>query len=114
MKLPYADQLRVEREKILDYLLCSTHPDGGSKAEFFGRFGFQVEQWESLAESLRLHGTTHAVVKMVESAFGTRYGVDGPLTSPDGRTPLVRTVWILEKGTTIPRLITAYPLEDEP
>ncbi len=84
-----------------------------TKAEFFVRFGFQAEQWERLAESLRLHGTTHAVVKTVESAFGTRYAVDGPLASPDGRAPLVRTVWILDKGTTIPRVITAYPLEDD-
>ena len=71
MKLPYAEHVRVDREKVTDYLLSPSHPDGASKANFF-----------------------------------TRYG---DLEAPDGRRPLVRTVWILAKGSAEPRLVTAYP-----
>ncbi len=111
MKLPNAEHAFVDREKLTDYLLCVTHPDGGSKAEFFARFGFRLEDWEVLAEALRRHGTRCDVLNTVDSAYGTRYAVDGALETPDGRNPLVRTVWIIEKGSARPRLITAHPLE---
>lgn len=110
MKLPDADHLRVDQEKITDYLLCTAHPDGQAKAEFFMRFGFHVNEWAVFAEAMRKHGRGHPVVKKVASTHGTRYAVDGLVESPDGRNPLIRTVWIQEPGAS-PRLITAYPLE---
>ena len=111
MRLPDAEHLRVDREKIVDYLLSASHPDGQTKAKFFRRFGFQQDQWRVLAEALRKQGMSHPIVKAVESPHGTRYSVDGPIESPDGRQPQIRTVWILEVGARSPRLITAHPLE---
>ena len=58
-----------------------------------------------------LQDPTEPVGDTVDSAYGTRYAVDGPLETPDGRNPLVRTVWIVDKGSARPRLITAHPLE---
>lgn len=107
--LPNASSCRVDRAKIEDYLLCSTHPDGAAKAYFFRRFGFKPENWRELASALRVHGQTHEVSEVAESRHGTRYSVDGPLQSPDGRNPTVRSVWIVEKGAVEPRLITAHP-----
>jgi hypothetical protein len=46
----------------------------------------------------------------VETAYGLRYTVDGPMRAPDGRAPRVRTVWIVEPGDISARLITAHPL----
>lgn len=109
MQIPHADQLRVERDKITDYLLSVSHPDGKAKAAFFMRFGFRPEEWETLSAALRKHGASHQGVKTVESPYGTRYAISGELESPDGRNPRVRTVWILEKGSRTPRLITAHP-----
>ena len=54
-------------------------------------------------------GATYNVTKVVESEYGTRYSVDGLLETPDSRNPYVRTVWIIEKQSTTPRLITAHP-----
>lgn len=113
MKLPNGDQSRVDREKVTDYLLCVTHPEGSGKAEFFCRFGFRLENWVALADALRKHGASHSVAKSVESSYGTRYALEGELESPDGRNPRVRTIWIIERGTKIPRLITAHAI-DEP
>ncbi|MFY9269513.1 MAG: DUF6883 domain-containing protein [Candidatus Manganitrophaceae bacterium] len=109
VRLPNADQAQVDREKITGYLLSATHPDGASKAKFFARFGFYLEDWEVLRAALWKHGVKYAVVKTVESAFGTRYSVEGALETPDGRNPRIRTIWLVEKGSAIPRLITAYP-----
>lgn len=111
MKLPNADKLVVEREKIVGYLLNATHRYGASKARFFGEFGFQAENWRQLAQALREHGQRHDITKVKLTAFGARYEVAGTLPAPDGRTPRVRTVWQLDRGELAPRLITAYPLE---
>jgi hypothetical protein len=48
---------------------------------------------------------------IVRSPYGTKYIVDGPLRSPDGRLPIVRTIWIVDAETEFPRLVTAYPLD---
>lgn len=111
MRLPNAEHLHVDRQKIVDYLLSPSHPDGQAKAAFFRRFGFTGEHWEVLAEALRPHGMSHSIVKTVESPHGTRYSVDGEIESPDGRNPRIRSVWMIETGGTSPRLITAHPLE---
>ena len=102
----------MDREKIVDYLFSHEHPDGRAKALFFERVGFKAEVWETLATALRAHGRAHDVASVVESRFGTRYIVEGELVSPDGRNPLIRTVWIVDKGQAAPRLITAYPIQE--
>jgi hypothetical protein len=99
MKLPNPDRLVVERGKIVDYLLNSGHRYGASNAGFFSRFGFNAEKWEQLAQALRHHGQTHEVKKEHDTGFGPRYLVEGPLIAPDGRSPRVRSVWQLERGT---------------
>ena len=109
MMLPDGERAYVDRAKITDYLLSSTHPDGRGKAAFFMSFGFKSEQWELLGEALRAVGISNPVTKVVESVHGTRYTVDGMISAPDGRMPRVRTVWIIEAGSP-PRFITAYPL----
>ena len=110
MKLPDGDRAHVNRAKITGYLLSLAHPDGRGKAAFFMLFGFRIEQWEVLAETLRLLGCSNPVTGVMASAHGTRYTVDDPLRSADGRAPMVRTVWIAEPDIPGPRLITAYPL----
>lgn len=107
--LPDGANAQVDRSKITGYLLSLEHPDGRGKAEFFMRFGFRLERWELLAEALREAGRSNPVTNVAQSRHGTRYTVDGPIQAPDGRRPIVRTVWIVESGNP-PRLITAHPL----
>ncbi len=110
MKLPYAARTRVERKKIVNYLLSSSHPDGSAKARFFILFGFSPAEWKIFAQALRKHGRAHEVSASVESRHGTRYSVDGLLETPNGRNPKTRTVWVLPKRSKTPRLVTAYPI----
>jgi hypothetical protein len=111
MKLPNAHGAVVEREKIREYLLNTAHRYGASKAQFFLGFGFEVEEWEVLAEAFREHGKRHDIKQFVETPFGPQYEVEGELMTPDGRNPHVRTVWQVDKGQLAPRLITAYPAD---
>jgi hypothetical protein len=113
MNLPRASRAQVDRAKVVEYLLNSAHPDGASKARFFLGFGFRFEHPDGLMGALRRHGSAHPVSSVVETRFGNRYTVDGDLESPDGRNPMVRTVWMVEEKDDAPRLITAYPLMEK-
>lgn len=110
MKLPNAREARIDRDKILGYLLSPTHPRARAKAAFFSGFAFREERWQDLTDSLRKHALSHGVATELETPFGRKYTVEGAMETPDKRNPLVRSVWIIEKGTEFPRLVTAYPL----
>lgn len=112
MMLPNAHLALVEREKIVEYLLNAAHPDNGGKAPFFLMLGFRREDWETLAAALcRLAFSSH-VSQSMETIHGKKYIIDGALETPNGKLPIVRTVWIIDKGEDVPRLVTAYPHED--
>ena len=109
--LPNARLALVDREKITEYLLNPAHPDNGGKAPFFVALGFQKENWERLATALSNLALTTPVSQSMETVHGKKYIVDGAIETPAGKTPVVRTVWIIDRGTDVPRLVTAYPHE---
>lgn len=111
MKLPNHREARIPKGKVTGYLLSTTHRDGRHKAAFFMSYGFSAEGWEVLANALHRHAAENEVVKTGQTPFGTRYVVEGPLSTPNGRSVNVRVVWFVEHAETIPRLVTAYPLE---
>jgi hypothetical protein len=111
VKLPNHEQSLVPEQKIAGYLLSATHEDGRHKAQFFGSVGFSQDHWEVLAAALRNHAAENEVAKTEQSPFGTRYVIEGPLAAPDGRSPKVRSVWFVDTGAQMPRLVTAYPLQ---
>jgi hypothetical protein len=112
VKLPNAEHALVEDAKLLGYLLNPDHPHGSHKARYLGRFGFVADDVDRLREALFEHGGSYEVATVRQTGFGPRYAVEGRLLTPDGRNPLVRTVWQTDKGEVAPRLITAYPLEE--
>ena len=68
------------------------------------RFGFAITNWETFADALIAHARLYQVTKMSESKFGAKCQIDGPLPCPDGRSPVIRAVWIVDAGTDFPRL----------
>jgi len=110
MKLPHVEEAVVPQSKVEYYLLNLGHPIGSSKAGFFLRFGFSREQWTFLADALLQHAHANSVAKVVPDADGTTYLVEGPLQTPSGRNPRLRSIWLVETGKVAPRFITAYPL----
>ena len=110
MNLPRAEQAVIAQNKIENYLLNIGHPIGGDKARFFLRFGFRREDWVVLANALREHGCEPLVARSNSDADGVTHLVEGPLNTPSGRAPRVRSVWLIETGALAPRFITTYPL----
>lgn len=109
MKLPNREKAHIPREKILDYLLSPTHRDGKPKHDFFIRFGFTRERWEQLANVLIQHVQSHDVQAFFETPFGYRYIIEGVIMCPDGRQPVILSVWFIDASGNAPRLVTAYP-----
>ena len=114
MRLPNAEAAVIPLSKMRDYLLDPEHPGGGGKAVFFLAMGFHPDRWQLLAEAIREIIGTALVTQRVESRHGTKYIVEGNLMIPTARSVHVRTVWIIEPGESIPRFVTAYPLDETP
>ncbi len=113
MKIPNVKCAVVPQSKVVDYLLSRTHPVGRHKAEFFESFGFSNENWKTLAEVLQSHPQKHEVFRHTPSPYGMRYLVDGIILAPDGRQPMLRSVWFVdsEDEAEIPRFVSAYPIK---
>lgn len=108
-RLPNAGTALVNPVRLAGYLLSRSHPVGGPKAAFFARFGFDASAPHILATALLRHASLHEVAAITPTPYGTKFEIAGPLDTPDGRSPLVRTVWIILYEETDPRFVTAVP-----
>lgn len=113
MTIPNAANCIVEPDKARDYLLNLSHPAGKGKTAFFTAMGFRQHNWEVLATALRQMVRRSPVTISMTSRHGQKYIVDGALVTPNGQMPLIRTVWVVDTGTDRPRLVTAYPMDQE-
>src|SRR5260221_9872781 len=109
-RLPNAQLAIIDGRKMTDYLLASGHPAGRAKADFFARFGFTAAVWPRLRDASLDHAHLAAIVSTVDTQFGKKYILDGPLAALDGRNPRIRAVWFVEVGEQAPRFVTAYPV----
>jgi hypothetical protein len=110
MKLPNADSAVVGPDKVRDYLVSRTHAEGRWKARGFAELAFGASSSDSLAGELRRVGGSGDVSERMLTIYGSKYVVDGFIRGPAG-SGLVRTIWLLERRSSAPRLITAYLLE---
>ena len=101
--------LQVETVKITAYLLNLAHVDGRSKAKFFISWGFAASNPDALAYALLAHPIGSAPTSTQTNRYGSSFTFEGPILSPRGPTPDVRTVWEVRTGDAFGRLVTAYP-----
>ena len=108
--IPNGDRAVVDLAKVRDYLLNPGHPDNAGKARFFLDAGFSANYPGAFADALRRLAASAHVMTRTESRYGVKYTVDGTLLRADGRSAVIRTIWIVQASTDAPRLVTAYPL----
>jgi hypothetical protein len=71
--------------------------------------GFTPARPEELAAALLAHSKTARLERIVDAApYGTKYVISGPMQTPAGRVPIVKSVWIIQDGQQ-PRFVTAMP-----
>ena len=78
-------------------------------AAFLSRFGFHRDSWPVLEAALLSHARAGEVIGKRPSIYGRHYTVEGPLATPDGRNPIIRTAWVVAWGARRPRFVTAHP-----
>lgn len=110
MKIPNAENAIVDIRKLREYCLNTEHDDGKHKARlFFGALGITVDNAEELREALLHAVKTHDAQVGQRDIYGQRYIVDFLFTWQNKKA-LTRSVWIIDPGSDVPRLITTYPL----
>ncbi len=108
--LPYAENAVVDIRKLRDYCLNPEHDDGKHKARLFLlRLGMTADHAEELQQILLKMVKTSAVCLGRQDTFGQRYTLDLSLEW-QSRNVILRSGWIIEHDSTIPRLTTCYPL----
>src|SRR5262245_28741553 len=91
-RLAHLDRAGVPEAKIVNYLLSARHSGGRAKARFLESFGFRAQDWHALRDAVIAHAMANDITASHQTRFGTRYEIDGPLLTPDGRSPMVRMV----------------------
>jgi len=109
MRLSASDAV-IAPEKLRDYVLSPTHPDGRAKAAHLGRLGYTQGDWRRLDSDLREQILSRDAEPAKPSPYGQKYEILGPLTGPTG-TSGIRTIWIVLVGETVPRFVTLVPME---
>lgn len=104
-------QFLLPLAKVDKYLLDEHHPQGGPKARFLMRFGFVPADPAPLMHALLEHPTTGRFAGEALTPLGqTKVFYEGPLTSPDGRSPNVRTVWRI-RADQVAEFVTLVPIK---
>jgi hypothetical protein len=108
MQLPNRALATIAQEKLTEYLLNTRHKRGGTKARLLAQFGYTVQYRRRLEADIR-SGLDTEVDLVRPTEYGTRYEIRMTLQTPLGVPLTVRTIWQIDSGTTVPRLITLYP-----
>jgi hypothetical protein len=108
VQIPNAAQAVIAPEKLRDYLLNPDHRRNRGKARFFVALGYSVVNWRVLAADLRSQHLTRDAAIGRRTFDGQTYVITARLQGPSGSATIL-SVWQIDDGTEVPRLITAYP-----
>ena len=110
MKIPGAERAVVDIRKLRNYCLDSQHDEGKHKARMFvAALGMTSDDAEDLRDILLQAVKTQDAQVGRRDLYGQRYTVDF-LLEWHGRRVVVRSGWIVERNSNVPRLTSCYPL----
>lgn len=109
MPIPNADRATIPVEKLTAYLLNPAHKRGGTKARLLLSLGYQSDVPEVLESDLRAQHLSLNATRTSQNPYGIVYEIEGPITTPSGRTVRFCSIWQIDTGTEVPRFITMYP-----
>ena len=108
--LPHAENAEVDIQKLRQYCLNPNHDEGKHKARLFlAILAMTADDAEDLRQILLEVVKTQEAQLGRRDQFGQRYTVDFRLEWQE-RTATVRSGWIIEHNSDVPRLTTCYPL----
>jgi hypothetical protein len=108
--IPNPENAVVDIRKLRDYCLNSEHSTGKHKARLFqSMLGMTEENAPELRQILLDVIKTHPAKLGRKDSFGQRYTLDFTLKWQN-KSAVIRSGWIIEINSSIPRLTSCYPL----
>jgi len=108
--LPHAEVAICDVRKLTHYCLDPTHPRGRHKARVFRQaLGITAADADWLRQTLLDAAAAVEATGTAAGAFGRQWRMDVPIARL-GRAGMVRAVWIIRSGETIPRFVTCWVL----
>jgi hypothetical protein len=109
-QLPNGDRAILDIRKIEDYCLNPNHPRGRHKARIFNELlGVTRDNATWLRDALLGGLKSGEALELTTDVFGRRWRVDVPV-SRQGRSAVIRTVWIVRAEESVPRFVTCWVL----
>jgi hypothetical protein len=109
MRIPNADRAVIAPEKLRGYLLNPLHRRGGAKARLLMSLGYRAEDCGRLEQDLRTQHLTREVTAVTHTEYGVRFEIIATIVTPSGAHCDFCSVWQIDEGADVPRLITLYP-----
>ena len=109
MPIPNADRAIIAIEKLTSYLLNPVHKRGGAKARLLLSLGYQTDAPHVLESDLRAQHLSLNATRTSQNPYGVAYEIEGPVTTPSGRSVRFCSIWQIDTGSEVPRFITMYP-----
>jgi Domain of unknown function (DUF6883) len=108
--LPKWKQAILDLRKIEDYCLNPLHPRGRHKARVFREaLGLQRSDASWLRNALLEAARSGEAIQDGEDAWGTYWRFDATV-GRQGKSAVVRTIWIVRPGDSVPRFVTCWVL----
>ena len=108
--LPNVEKVTVDTRKVTEYALNPKNTSGGAnKARVFeSALGYNQSNSNQLMQQIQSKLPTSNAILGTADKYGQRFTVDIPITGPNGKTAIVRTGWILEPDSDVPRMTTVF------
>jgi hypothetical protein len=104
-----ADKAVIDPKKLTSYALNPDHPVGGNKAKVFeSALGYNHTNVEDLMTKVQAGVVSNPAKLLGSDNFGQRMAVEMPITGINGNTAIVRTGWMYDAGSSVPRLTTIF------
>lgn len=108
--LPNPNEAVLDIRKIEDYCLSPSHPRGRHKARVF-REALDLQRSDAgwLRDVLLEAARSGEASQIAADSWGTQWRLDAAVTR-QGKSVVVRTIWIVRTGQTAPRFVTCWVL----
>jgi hypothetical protein len=110
IRLPHGDEAILDIRKIEDYCLKPAHPRGRHKARVF-REALGLAQTDApwLRDVLLEAARSADAIETATDVWGTYWCIDAAVTR-QAKSAVVRSIWMVRTGESVPRFITCWVL----
>ncbi|MEX0270139.1 DUF6883 domain-containing protein [Leptolyngbyaceae cyanobacterium UHCC 1019] len=95
----------IAKAKLTEYLLVQLAKD--DKSQFLAQAGYTINNWRQLERDLREQILSLDAIPTRQTQYGQKYAITGDLSSPNGITIRVKTIWIDTGAVT--QFVTLFP-----